>query len=107
MECRFKDSSLNACGKKGHIAPGSTTLLEIPRKLKEKTYRTHQIYGEYQGDANSDEECRAYTLSETVSPCPPNQVTLQVGRKPLNMEVDTGATVSIISEASKRNTSLR
>ena len=93
VECRFKDSSCNACGKKEHIAPACCSN---PRrkhsspgnsqKLKEKTYRTHQVYREYQGDANSaDEECRAYTLSETVSPCPAIQVTLQVGRKPLNM----------------------
>ena len=37
-----------------------------------------------------------------MSPCPPIQVTLQVAQKPLNIEVDTGATVSIISEATKK-----
>ena len=36
-----------------------------------------------------------------MSTCPPIQVTLQVAQKPLEMEVDTGATVSLISEATK------
>ena len=41
-------------------------------------------------------------LSERVSTSPQIQVTRQVARKPLDMEVDTGATVFVISEATKK-----
>ena len=107
-ESRFKDSSCNACGKKGHIAPACPSnpqrkynSPENSKKSKKKYNGTHQVHQQSQGNADS-EKVRAYTLSETVSPCPLIQVTLQDARKPLSMEVDTGATVSTISEATKK-----
>ena len=70
-ECRFKDSICNACGKKGHIVPACRSnppkKHNFPgnsQKLKEKTYRTHQVHQASQGDADSDED---YTLSEPMS----------------------------------------
>ena len=61
-EWRFKDSSCNACGKKGHIAPAchfnprrKYNSPEKSQKSKKKTYGTHQVHQHSNGNADSEE----------------------------------------------------
>ena len=73
-ESRYRDAMCNACGKKGHIAPACRSNPRKkyyspgnPQKSKKKTYGTHHVQQESQAHADSEEEFRAYTLSEPVS----------------------------------------
>ena len=101
-DCRFKDAECHFCRKKGHIAKvcrskakSTTSSRQQRNRPKTKsTQRTCQVSEETEDDAS-------YNLfavrNERASP--PIEVTVQVNGTDLVMEVDTGATSSIISEA--------
>ena len=98
MTCRFKEVLCRSCGKKGHIAKvcRSKPNPEHKRKgMKPKgTDRAHQIrcsspgeeVGEYSLYSITGTGKRAYTVKPKL-----NGVELE-------MEIDTGATLSLISE---------
>ena len=86
-ECRFKEAECNFCKKKGHIAKVCRS------RLKQKS-GTHQM------PAEDDTEPLEYSLFHTQSSnrSPPILITLKVNGADLTMELDTGATLSLISE---------
>ena len=86
-ECRFKEAECNFCKKKGHIAKVCHS------RLKQKS-GTHQM------PAEDDTEPLEYSLFHTQSSnrSPPILITLKVNGADLTMELDTGATLSLISE---------
>ena len=101
-ECRFKDSECHFCHKRGHIAQvcrginkRATTKPQEQhgRPDKKSTHRTCQLSEEMEDDTS-------YTMfaigGERKSK--PIKVLVQVNGAELEMEVDTGATCSIISE---------
>ena len=103
-DCRFKVAECHACGKKGHIAPvcrskprPQTKSNPYPKK-HQKTYGTNRVQEE--NDDSGAEEFYLYKFKETRPS--PIQIPLKVEGKPLTMELDTGAAVSIISEATRR-----
>ena len=107
--CGFKDSECHACGKKGHIAPACQSKPRAqPRQqhkgkfLKKKAEKTHQIQtGEQSTNReSSSDEYPIFKLDERSSN--PIAVPLLVNGKQLTMELDTGAAVSIISEATRK-----
>ena len=105
-DCRFKDADCHACGKKGHIAPACRSKPQnksVPPVSRPKTryHETHLVQHEKNDSTDSEsEEFHLFKLNEPSSN--PIEVTVNVEDKPLTMELDTGAAVSIISEVTRR-----
>lgn len=99
-ECRFKGSDCHNCGKKGHFAKVCKSKTKFPqgqRKLGHKEGGTHLVMEDIKDKAS------AYTLFTLSSkPAKPIVVTVRVKFSEwtkLPMEVDTGASLSLNSEA--------
>ena len=105
-DCKFKDAECHACGKTGHIA--SACRSKQPKRKKEHYSRkqkgkTHHVTGEDQPSSEGDssgEEFKLHNVGHSKSD--PITVTLELNGKKLEMEVDTGATFSVISEATRQ-----
>ena len=90
-ECRFKEATCHSCGKTGHIAKACRSSAKPKRPL-------HQITDE------SDEYDVPVHVITHASRTAPITVTAEVQRQPIEMEVDTGASVSIMSQATYLST---
>ena len=91
-DCRFKNVECHKCGKKGHIARvcrSKSRSLE-PRPPHKSTQRTTHVVTE------DSEDYAMYSLTGTS--VKPLKVTVSVDNSELEMEVDTGASMSIISK---------
>ena len=91
-DCKFKTAECRKCGKKGHIARvcRSKPPTQEPRPPRKFTQHATHIVTE------DSEDYTMYNL--TGVSVKPLKVTVCVDNVELNMEVDTGASVSIISE---------
>ena len=100
-QCRFKDSDCHHCGKRGHIAKVCRSRRRgesSQPKPSKKHQKTHHV-----GDDTEDttEEAAPYNLfavAEQKTAAPPLMVDMKVNKAPLRMELDTGASVSLISK---------
>ena len=107
-ECKFKETTCFNCGKRGHIKKvcrsASKPLDGGPkatRQPKRRDFRTRTKYvhrEESEGTGNDDLEI--YSIGKPSTQ--PIQVELRVNGKPLMMEMDTGAAVSLISKRKLR-----
>ena len=91
-DCKFKTAECRKCGKKGHIARAcrSKSSTQEPRPQRKLTqHTTHNV-------TEDSEDYTMYNLSGVS--VEPLKVTVRVDNADLDMEVDTGASVSIISE---------
>ena len=94
---KFKDTDCHYCGKRGHIAKVCRTKAreQQPRR-QQKTSQTNQVKPD-----STAEETTEYTMYHTQTDSttkPPYTVMVKVNQVNLRMEIDTGATVSIISK---------
>lgn len=98
MHCRFKDKKCHNCGKIGHLA----RVCRSKPKKPAPTARPQKSVKLVQEPA--EEELEEYSLFNCTSPrrAEPLEVDLQVEGQPTTMEVDTGAALSIVSEATYR-----
>ena len=99
--CRFKDADCFHCGKKGHIArvcrSKQRELRDGKHRPAKKQHANNLVTDQPEGQPSSDEPVYSqFQLSDHVSK--PICVTVQANRRSLDMEVDTGASLSIISE---------
>ena len=104
IDCKFKDVECHACGKKGHIAPVCRTKHQkrtntASGRIK-KPFRANVVNEDSIDTTDSDSD-EHYLLKLRESSSHPMEATVSVEDKPLVMEVDTGAAVSIISEATR------
>ena len=113
-DCKFREATCNHCGKKGHISPvcrsktrPQQTSLPQAKSMRQNRHRkkqhrsTHRVQEAADPrpsdtEASSGEEYHLYRLNERSSE--PINVTVTINGKPLTMELDTGAAVSIISD---------
>ena len=105
--CKFREAECHACGKKGHIAPACRSKSKgsaQPQKQGKPSrnhHKAHQICSKEvpTGEDSSSDEYFLHKLGEKSSPI---TVSLVANGKPLEMEVDTGADISIISEETRK-----
>ena len=95
--CRFKEAICRKCGKKGHIARVCHST-NPRRPSQKKTQHANWVENESE---NSDSDLPIHKVSARSTH--PITVKLEIQGKPVLMEVDTGAAVSVISEETYRN----
>ena len=94
-QCKHKDVTCYSCKKKGHFARvcRSKPWLQLPQKSK-NTWKvdksTHYMVDDPASDSESTHEL--FTISNSF------QLDVTLNRVPLRMELDTGASVSILNE---------
>ena len=89
-DCTFKDSKCHKCGKKGHIAKVCHT---------KGVHLTQCIETDLPPSAHTEDV--VFRLGNRASQ--PYQVVINVNDKPVIMEIDTGAAVSIMSSRSLKS----
>jgi hypothetical protein len=96
-KCFAKDLNCNYCKKKGHIVKacrtklrksGDTNCVTVPDDVTEE-----------RGTSTSTHEYTVYRVNKVHVSDPPYQIQLDVDGRSLNMELDTGASSSLISKA--------
>ena len=105
-DCHFKAAVCHACGKTGYIAraccsKGNTQSRERGGKKHShaSVQRTHQLTAEDKQDETS------YVIFQMSAPREaPIQVTVMLDQAEVAMEVDTGASISVMSESTFRKT---
>ena len=97
-DCRVKEMKCHQCGKKGHLAKVCRSKRRTEKRQSGQR-RTHQLQDEV--TATSDDA--AYALYYAPSDgSPPLMVTMDISHAKLQMEVDTGAMKSVISDRTYR-----
>ena len=95
-DCFFKSTKCNLCHQQGHIKP------ICPRSLQRRNPRVHHLETEENSDDNIDGYLKQMKVvpmyKQTTALVDPYYVTLQVNSKALRMEIDKGASVSVISK---------
>ena len=108
-QCHFMDATCHRCGGRGHIAPFCRTPPQAGRNPPQR-FRRHGRRGRMNPQRTG--QVIADTASDESNPLPihtlggkhvkPKMVDLLINNKPVQMEIDTGAAVSLISEEVKR-----
>ena len=103
--CRFRNAICHYCHKRGHIARVCRKKARQQQSLtttgsNRQPQHTHQVREEPETNANT---YTLFTVSDRLRKADPILVTLLVNMTELEMEVDTGAALSVISEMTYRN----
>ena len=107
-DCRYKDAVCNYCHKKGHLAKVCQKLPQVVEKKKTVNKKTadKQQHSDAKWvqtespNSDSDSDVPIYRIGSKSSH--PITVELEINKKKLTMEIDTGATVSIISDETRK-----
>ena len=103
---KFKVATCHKCGKTKHIAPACQTS-KPPQQKQLRTPRQKRITHHLEADAqspddadSSDGDFKLHKLDKNSSE--PIVVSVKLNGQKLDMEVDTGAAYSVISEVTRR-----
>ena len=102
QKCRFKHENCRNCNSKGHIA--KVCKKKAPASRPEQNWRKQPVrYLELDDPApnNHDDEFKLFQVSEE-KPEPSIIIPVKVNGEECSMELDTGASVSIMSEEAWR-----
>ena len=109
-ECKFREATCHNYGRVGHIAPACKSPKKVSRRTPQRPTSAHpqrstsaqpqtkwvQVELEATNPA-PEEEFALFNMGASVSP--PIEINVQINDKPIVMELDTGADISIISES--------
>ena len=99
--CKFKSSTCHSCGKAGHIAPACRCNPPTGKKPQKPPVRKHKKTNLL--DTTQDDNDTIITKFKmhqvTRTTAEPIMVPLTLNGQVLQMEVDTGAALSLISDA--------
>ena len=96
-KCRFKSSKCHGCGRIGHIKAACRSL---GKKQRSQQRTVKQLQAEPQEpETDSNEYSTLFSLESSRRGQKPFEVELQIDGCPLRMEVDTGASLLLMSEA--------
>ena len=96
-DCKFKEAVCHNCGKRGHLKRRCKQPQRGDRRGNGwRRERTKWVDREQNSEEDPDENLGVYVVEKLANR--PIQVELQLDGKPVTMEVDTGAAVSLISE---------
>lgn len=88
-DCKFKNAQCFKCKARGHISP-------VCKKFASS--KTHELCEEEESECGEDTET-VYTMFNCTGKGPaPWKVTVKIQGVPIEMEIDTGATYSVISD---------
>ena len=104
-ECYFKEAVCRRCGIKGHIARACKNKLAAGGQPqdhrstfgKKPQTRAHHLVDDQQDEADSDEYSQYALNTMSRERTKPMMVSVSLNGSKVNMEVDTGASLSVIS----------
>ena len=96
-QCHFHDAACHACGKKGYIKRACRSQNKVPSVTVGEQARRQPVHLTEEGTVAAPQEYTLYPLQDPATR--PLKTTVQVEDQDLTMEVDTGASVTIISKA--------
>ena len=105
--CRFKDATCHVCGKKGHIASVCRNKKESTAIAKKKGFTVkHKVAkndANWVGIEDEDSDCALFTVTSmhSTQSSPPISARVKVNGVYIEMELDTGAAMSLISQSTK------
>ena len=104
-QCHFKEAVCHKCNKKGYISKACKSPVQ---QKSDTTFSTKSCKKTQwlQTDDTSDSETELPVLRINSKSSHPIRVEVKINGKLLQMEVDTGAVVSIISEQTKNRLNL-
>ena len=103
QRCKLKDASCHICSRKGHIATICRERRQVDKKKSDKAdIKSHKSTKWLDIDEKSDDLEEATLFHVTGKTNPPIVIEVLVNGQNIQMELDTGAAVSLISEATKR-----
>ncbi len=109
-DCRFRDATCYSCGKRGHIAPACKSApgqkpssKKGPSRKFRKSVKTYRLDDDEHSHSPEDASSDEYELHH-IGKCStePVQVQMMVNGKRLDMELDTGAALTLISESKRK-----
>ena len=94
-ECGFREATCHKCKKKGHIA-------KVCRSARNSAQQGSAKWVETQAPKQDDIDETALICQVGSQTSPSYEVVVNLNRKPVTMEIDTGAAVSIMSNKTKK-----
>ena len=106
QDCRFREADCHNCGKKGHIASvcrsAKKNFTANARQSQQKRFNRHPTKFITTETENDSEILPLHTIGGGSTP--PIKVPLLINDNLLSMELDTGATITIMSETKFKET---
>ena len=102
-DCKLRDQTCHKCGKKGHLAKvcrssGTSQHGKNEQLRPEKQHKPIRQVDEDADEESDDSLTSIDAVKQTGGKVPPLKVHVQIDECKIPMEIDTGASVSIMSE---------
>ena len=95
-QCRFRDVASHACRKKGPVNWACKSQNKVPSAMVGEQARRQPVHLTEVDTVAAPQEYTLYPLQDPATR--PLKTTVQVEDQDLTMEVDTGASITVISE---------